>query len=772
MGNNKSIYIEGNNTGVIITGDNNSVNLAPHIIPNFLTKHVGLAKYINFIGRKKELQKVDKLLTNDNPLLLITGIGGIGKSTLASYYFTDKKNDFDYCGFIQAGEDIKSSLISNLNSSLCLESKEMDTLFNEAMTKLHNLKGKKLLVFDDIKVIDKQREEINTILTLKNSGFKLLFTSREIIENIPDYPLDVMGIDDARNLFLKYYPTDKIDKIDRILEYLDYHTLFVEITAKTLKEKEKSLKLNTVLEKFQNGEFTTIKRNRKESFNTYLTQLFENDGILKDDEILLFLQNLSILPSIEISFEDLYKFFLSEDKEKLEEILTELTNNGWLIKTQNTYKFHQILKEYILKNYIPTFKEIKSVFMYFYKLIENSADMNIAVLYEDKLIFFDALHNVIKKYENFEVTIFYMNLGNIYRTLSLYKKALFYIRLSVKRIHILEKIISDAEKKNLLLWKASIYNNLSQTYYYLGNYKRTFVLDKKALALREENLGENHIHTIQSYNNLAQLYFSCGDINKAKILFIKSINAIDKVKVDELNLEATILNEKSALYSNYASFLIRIEDKNKDEILKYSKKAVDLYTENKDFSNPAIITCKFNLAKTYEYCGEYNKAEKLYIDVLESKINVFGEYHNDVATAYIGISLFYSNYKKNCKLSIDYINKAIDIYKMVYSTDLHPDIALAYDNLGSIYNKCGNYKQANTFTLKALKLHEKLLGESHYTTVINYYNVGRLYYILEDFKKATEYLLKAIHYDKSFLENDNVKEIFRNIAIRQQNTSC
>lgn len=37
MGNNKSIYIEGNNTGVIITGDNNSVNLAPHIIPNFLT---------------------------------------------------------------------------------------------------------------------------------------------------------------------------------------------------------------------------------------------------------------------------------------------------------------------------------------------------------------------------------------------------------------------------------------------------------------------------------------------------------------------------------------------------------------------------------------------------------------------------------------------------------------------------------------------------------------------------------------------------------------
>lgn len=247
-----------------------------------------------------------------------------------------------------------------------------------------------------------------------------------------------------------------------------------------------------------------------------------------------------------------------------------------------------------------------------------------------------------------------------------------------------------------------------------------------------------------------------------------AINAISKVKVDKTNNEVTILNEKSALYSNYAALLIKIEYTNKNEILTYAKESVDLYIENKDYSNPALITCKFNLAKTYEYCEEYNKAEKLYIDVLESKISVFGEYHNDVTTAYIGISLFYSEYKKNCKLSIDYINKAIDIYKMVYSTDSHPNIALAYDNLGSIYNKCGNYKQANTFTLKALKLHEKLLGQSHYTTVMNYYNVGISYYILEDFKKANEYLLKAIHYDKSFLENDSVKEMIKNIEKRQQ----
>lgn len=279
------------------------------------------------------------------------------------------------------------------------------------------------------------------------------------------------------------------------------------------------------------------------------------------------------------------------------------------------------------------------------------------------------------------------------------------------------------------------------------------------MALREENLGENHIYTIQSHHNLAQLYFSCGDTNTSKTLFIKSINAINKVKVDELNLEVTILNEKSTLYSNYASFLIKIKHENKNKILKYAEQAVDICIKN----NPAIMTFKINLANAYEYCGEYDKVEKLYIDVLESKISIFGKYHNEVASAYMGISLFYAEYKKNCKLSIEYINTAIDIYKAVYSTDLHPSIALAYDNLGSVYNKCEDYKQANVFALKALELNEQLLSESHYITVMNYYNVGVSYYMLENYEKAKDYLFKAIQYDKSFLENDTVKKMLIDI---------
>ena len=129
---------------------------APHIIPKVLTKQTGLANDIDFVGRKDELQKVDELLNQNSMLLLLNGIGGIGKSTLASYYLNQHKDDFDYYGFVQVKEDIKLSFASAFSTSLDLKSEKIDDLFAEVMNKLQNLEGKKLLIIDDVKEMENQ----------------------------------------------------------------------------------------------------------------------------------------------------------------------------------------------------------------------------------------------------------------------------------------------------------------------------------------------------------------------------------------------------------------------------------------------------------------------------------------------------------------------------------------------------------------------------------------------------------------------------------------
>ena len=71
-----------NNSFNNINNSNVTVNLPKHKVPTQLTSKLGKD---TIIGREKELKEIDKLLNSSNSLLLINGIGGIGKSTIASY---------------------------------------------------------------------------------------------------------------------------------------------------------------------------------------------------------------------------------------------------------------------------------------------------------------------------------------------------------------------------------------------------------------------------------------------------------------------------------------------------------------------------------------------------------------------------------------------------------------------------------------------------------------------------------------------------------------
>jgi len=243
-----------------------------HIVPKNFTDSIGLAQNINFVGRKKELQMVEKLLNQNSILLLLSSIRGVGRSTLVSYYLNLKKDNFDYYGFLNCNEGIKLSFISAFTVSLDIKSEKIDDKFTEIISKLQNLKGKKLLVVDDIKEMDMQLTEMNTLMTLKNRGFHILFTSVGTKEYLPQYFLDIMNIEDARELFLQYYPTNELDKVDKILEYLDYHTLSIVSVSKTLNKQRDRLSLDIVIEKFDNGELSLARRDKIESITELLNE--------------------------------------------------------------------------------------------------------------------------------------------------------------------------------------------------------------------------------------------------------------------------------------------------------------------------------------------------------------------------------------------------------------------------------------------------------------------------------------------------------------------
>jgi len=62
---------------------------------------------------------------------------------------------------------------------------------------------------------------------------------------------------------------------------------------------------------------------------------------------------------------------------------------------------------------------------------------------------------------------------------------------------------------------------------------------------------------------------------------------------------------------------------------------------------------------------------------------------------------------------------------------MHKETAKSYNNIGSVYDKQGNYKKALEFYSKALAIREKILGSEHSDTKTIQDNIDAVKHKLE-----------------------------------------
>lgn len=210
-------------------------------IPNYLTT-LPSVEWDKIVGRLGEVEQIAQLLDQNEKVVLLNGVGGIGKTTLARIFLRKMLDAYKHVAWLEAASGIKEAFVFNtqLIDSLSLqhqisqieEKRRIDEGFKLIVNRLRELKGNNLLILDNINE-DAERLSTKDCISL-NPNWRVLTTSRKELEGFSRYRVEALNLELARELFYLYYKYEQDNsKVDEIIQLVEFHTLSIEIIAKT-----------------------------------------------------------------------------------------------------------------------------------------------------------------------------------------------------------------------------------------------------------------------------------------------------------------------------------------------------------------------------------------------------------------------------------------------------------------------------------------------------------------------------------------------------------
>ena len=254
---------ENQNRNINIDGGNYNENLRDYYdncrIINYPTPKEPFKpiKYIpkigsdNFVGRQHELAKIhDKFSETNNKVAIssVSGMGGVGKTELATQYARKHENDYPggICWLNVRGTNLAAGIIQFVQQ-MGLEVPQKD--FQENPLTLEQQvawcwqhwqppEGFVLIILDDVTDL----EDISELLP-SFQRFRVLMTTRlrDIDTNVEEISLDVLSAEEALELFKKLIGEKRVNKefysAQEICKWLGIFTFRNRISRKLYQEK-------------------------------------------------------------------------------------------------------------------------------------------------------------------------------------------------------------------------------------------------------------------------------------------------------------------------------------------------------------------------------------------------------------------------------------------------------------------------------------------------------------------------------------------------------
>ena len=666
----------------------------------------------NFVERKSLWDKMLAHFASQEKLVLMAahGLGGMGKTELAGYYYLHPPRPYSLRAwfYAQSRAQLYQQYIKLSEANGKFFAKEI-SIEEQALRVKTWLEEQKdcLLVYDNVENVS----EIDGLLP-QQGKHHILITSR----NSGDFPaeqclnVDVMEQCEAIDLIIKITGVNKDRNIVQLKELVHELGYLPLALAQAAGYMGKTTSIAQYLDLYRQHQ-TTLLNNKDEknpllpkhepiwitfdiNFNTLNMDFPPAIATLKQTswvgsaaipEILL----LNIVESY-AGVDD--KFFIWSNIKKHVHRYSFMRINV----EQHVMYIHPLLQD-ILRikqtevEQIKIFKDVSAwlnnVFEY---LKENNMDYKGLLAHAERLHQHGQNVALLAKGQsdaNSELLPLEPNsLGDLYFNLGLAKKAL---KIFTQQKEIYEKYQTVDHTKMLY-----ILGNIGNAHLHLGNAKEAKQYYEKVLEIQEKRNSKDHVNTMATLGNLCTVCRMLGDLQEGKSFCERALE-INDARDDKDNFEmVAVLGNLGTIHRELGSI-----------------KEARLYCER------ALMILK-NLYKE----GHLNMI--VTAGVLEN-----------LGTVYLELS-----YLKEAK---EHFERALNIQENYYEVD-HFETATSLNNLCTVYRILGDLEKAKTLCDRALKIQEDHHGIGHVETTDSLVNIGIVYLELYDLKKAKEYCERAL----------------------------
>lgn len=732
-----------------------------------------------FVGRRTELDELSQKVEVYD-VVAIYGMGGMGKTSLAAKYCQEKKSLYEKIVWIPYHNTLEESIMS-IDAEHSYRDDGQPLGYGEIINYLNSIEGNKLIVIDNF---DIKKEDINTKfdeIQRSFSSYKILITTRTKLssreEDIYIYDLEEMKKDEAVLLFKKYFgrelDEDQVssEQLSLFLDTVYCHTLIIELVAKHLR-KHFTIKLSEIIGYVKKegdldiSDSVDVKWHKMHMAITNISTELYNKDLLSDDEREL-LEVLAILCEESIDVRFVMNVIAPDNRTKFEELIDNLSTNGWINNSELMISCHRILADIILK-------DVK-----FKPALINSILNNIAVKTE-----YNALDDITAKRPYYQMQRF-----------------------------ILTYVCNDRHLIEGVSYEAIAHNSIN--FYYNGTAAQTENKLKKNLDNTNINCkpsvvflqhAKNHCenpllkcHINECLSRIYQDYYKY-DMALELLLEAEKIekevqvgDTLDKARTsyslaylyDYLDKKADAIIHLNQSYTIYSNLLGRYCLENLENCLLFM--SIFGYLENQEKANywmeeAKCILDSVNIAELNPIRLQYylklsdrlNSEDRLlYLKKSEAlAIKIYGGNHPVLCDIYSYMMWYYLGLKEKEK-ALEYIAKWHDIDVLNFGASI--ENAVITDALTNIITFFDDNNNEEPNWRKFVEVHEgspcerigELISIPHFIRRTYCKLIGLAYYKLGNFDSALKYgqsVVKIISSESLYLDTSNMQETVNRVC--------